>query len=85
MPKKSFTIILAACVALMPFLGFPSSWEDGFYVVAGILILLLSIDWNFLKRKKARPVRARKGKQVSGSETYVESAPKVSSEERGEL
>jgi hypothetical protein len=60
----------------MPFLGFPSSWEDTFYTIAGILIVLLAIDWKFLKRKKARAPRQRKPRQMTAADTYVESAPR---------
>jgi hypothetical protein len=75
MPKKTFIIILAACIAVMPFLGFPSLWEDSFYTGAGSLVLILSIDWNFLKKKKTRPVRSRRMQQSMESDAYVESMP----------
>jgi len=79
MPKKPFIIILAICIALMPFLGFPSSWENVFYTVAGILIVLLSVQWNFVKKKKGRPGQRRRvnAEKATGNETYVESAPKM--------
>jgi len=84
MPKKPFIFILAICIALMPFLGFPSSWENVFYTVAGILIVLLSIQWNFVKKKKGRNGQRRRvsAEKVTGNETYVESAPKAMPIER---
>lgn len=75
MPKKTFIIILAICVAIMPFLGFPSSWEDSFYAGAGLLILILTVDWNFLKKKRIRSGRSRKSRENSHTDVYVESMP----------
>lgn len=43
MNKNKIILILAVILALMPFLGFPSSWKDFFYVITGLLIIMLSL------------------------------------------
>jgi hypothetical protein len=48
MHKGTTVILLALAVALMPFLGFPSSWKIIFYVVAGFGIAIFS----FLDKKE---------------------------------
>lgn len=50
MPKNRVIIILAACVALLPVLGFPKAWESFFQVAAGLGIISVSV-WSTIDRK----------------------------------
>lgn len=85
MSKRKLVIVLAVLVALVPFLGFPGSWENFFVALAGALIALLSADLRFLKRKK-KPARRPKERQPGVTEVYVENAPtKQADDYKGEL
>lgn len=50
MPKNRIIIILGACVALLPILGFPKLWESLFQIVAGFSIIGVSV-WANIDRK----------------------------------
>lgn len=41
MRKKTLALLLSILIILMPFLGFPTTLKTVFYVVAGILLVLL--------------------------------------------
>lgn len=85
MSKRKLVIVLAIWIALMPFLGFPGSWENFFVVISGLLIVLLTVDFRFLRRKRMRPRRPKNGMR-GPSDTYVENAPMARVEEfKGEL
>jgi len=43
MITNKFIVLLGFLVFLMPFLGFPHSYENIFYITAGLLILALSL------------------------------------------
>ena len=43
MTLDALIILLGAFVALLPFLGFPNSWDDMLLLCAGILIVILGI------------------------------------------
>jgi hypothetical protein len=58
MPKNRIIIIIAACVALLPLLGFPKMWESFFQVVAGLAIILVSI-WSTIDRKLKLQAKAQ--------------------------
>ena len=64
MPKNRIIIILAVCVALLPILGFPHTWESFFQLFAGLAIVAVSV-WSTIDRKlklqaKAQMRQARK-------------------------
>ena len=64
MPKNRIIIILAVCVALLPILGFPHTWESFFQIFAGLAIVGVSV-WSTIDRKlklqaKAQMRQARK-------------------------
>ena len=40
MSKQRIIIILGVLVAAMPYLGFPTSWRKGFFLIAGIAIVI---------------------------------------------
>jgi|GEM_PF-1398358 len=55
MSKRKSILWLGVMVALMPFLGFPSSWKTFFYVLAGAFIA-----WNSYQLNKHKTIRARR-------------------------
>jgi hypothetical protein len=42
MQKTNTILILSALIVLMPFLGFPQSWDNFFFVVFGLVIFTLT-------------------------------------------
>jgi hypothetical protein len=58
MPKNRIIIILGACIALLPILGFPKAWESFFQVVAGLGIIGVSM-WASFDRKLKLQHKAR--------------------------
>jgi uncharacterized membrane protein len=43
MSKRLTLLFLGIIIILMPFLGFPSSWKNIFFVVVGLVIVLISL------------------------------------------
>ena len=43
MPKNKIIITLGFLIAVLPFLGFPHSWNNFFQIVFGLSIVLLSV------------------------------------------
>ena len=65
MPKNKIIITLGVLIALIPVFGFPHLWEAIFQVIAGILIVLLSV-WANIDRRislKAKAQRRQAHKQ----------------------
>ena len=81
MSKRSLIVTLAALIVLMPFLGFPRSAEDIFIALAGIAIIILSVDWRgFAKRNNRKGKHIKKG---GADDVYVENMPLRSSRTTG--
>jgi hypothetical protein len=58
MHKNQVIIVIAVLVALLPFLGFPRSWEGFFQVVAGLSIVGISI-WSTIDKKLSLKAKAQ--------------------------
>ena len=69
--KNRIILILGILVALMPFFGFPSIYENGFYVIAGLAIAVLS----FLVARHKRVRLSRKTSKGRVTDVYAETAP----------
>ncbi|MGH7141454.1 MAG: hypothetical protein ACREGH_02370 [Minisyncoccia bacterium] len=41
MSKESGVIVLGLIIAVMPLLGFPPSWREAFFIIAGLATALL--------------------------------------------
>jgi len=59
MSKNKIIISLGALVALLPFLGFPTSWESVLEVIVGLAIILTSI-WSTIDKKLIQKAKAQK-------------------------
>lgn len=85
MSKSRFIIAIGVIIALLPFLGFPHSWESFFQVVAGLGIVGLSV-WTRIDKKltlkaKAAKRQAKKIAEVETVEKAQEPAEEVLSKE----
>ena len=58
MSKSRIILVIAALIALLPFLGFPYAWEAVFQVLAGLTIIGVS-EWARIDRKLALKAKAR--------------------------
>lgn len=58
MPKNRIIIIIATCVALLPLLGFPKSWESFFQVFAGLAIIAVA-TWSTIDKKLKLQAKAQ--------------------------
>lgn len=58
MPKSKVIMVLGAIIALLPVLGFPRTWEMFFQVLAGLLIVLLSV-WSSIDKKLTLKAKAQ--------------------------
>lgn len=59
MPKNKIIITLGAFIALLPILGFPTSWESFFEVIVGLAIILTSV-WATIDKKLIQKAKAQK-------------------------
>jgi hypothetical protein len=62
--KKNIIPILAILVAVLPFLGFPSSFKAPVFFLLGASIAFLSFREHHHKRKTATVRRIRRAKEV---------------------
>ncbi len=68
MKKRYIFLISGFLIAIMPILGFPTSFKNIFYVVVGIILIILSYKWGDASeiRKQGEPVVEK---------TFAESKP----------
>lgn len=67
MGKDVLIMFFGSVVLLLPFLGFPNSWDTILFVLAGASTIALGI---LVRRERRRPAA-----QKEGIETYVEHEP----------
>lgn len=65
MRKEKTLFIIGLWVVILPFLGFPTNWRKGLFVVTGIAIMYLAYLF-YLE------VKARLDKDVNNSKTFVD-------------
>jgi len=68
MTLDMFIIFGGAFVAILPFLGFPNSWDRVLLLIVGICIVALG----FVVRRRVSPDASSRARS---SETYTESTP----------
>ena len=67
MTLDSLIMLAGALVAILPFLGFPNTWDSVIFVVLGVIVVLLGI----VVRRRA-PRRMRHDRDA----LFVENSPK---------
>ena len=73
MTLDAVIMLAGALVALLPFLGFPNSWDNNILFIVGIFVIALGI---IVRRRLGRS--AEPGLRKTGGTTYVESSPRQS-------
>ncbi|MEX2013463.1 MAG: hypothetical protein WD897_00920 [Parcubacteria group bacterium] len=71
MPKNKVILTLGIIIALQPFMGFPHAWEAVFQVMAGLLIVLLSV-WVSIDKRLSLRVKAQRRQLHKRREVRVE-------------
>ena len=82
-------MVLGALVALQPMFGFPHSWEAAFQILAGLLIILISI-WAIIDKRLTLKVKAerrqamkrREAEMIAEKQADTETQPTVQEEPR---
>jgi len=74
MTTDTLIMFAGACVAILPYLGFPNSWDSIFFLILGIFIIALGIV-----------VRRRVGTSDSRNSHIVERMPMREEVEQGDL
>lgn len=73
--KNRILLMLGAWIALIPFLGFPSSYKSFFIIASGLIVVLLS----FLHAREKRRIQKSLFETVPNAkiinEVYAESKP----------
>lgn len=64
MTLDALIMLVGALVALLPFLGFPHSWDTVFFFILGVVVIALGII-----------VRRRDSHQSVPKKTFVENGP----------
>jgi hypothetical protein len=77
MRKELTVMILGAWIALVPYLGFPRSWDEPMLVISGLLLVLVG----FLLRHHALE---RLKRQSRRSDSFAENTPAHDREYSGE-
>ncbi|MBM3260884.1 hypothetical protein FJY93_00525 [Candidatus Kaiserbacteria bacterium] len=70
MTLDAVIMLVGAIVAILPFLGFPSSWDSVLYFILGVIVIALGI---VVRRRSAHTTSD--AKRVSAKDTYVEAVP----------
>lgn len=75
MTLDTLIMLVGAFVAALPFLGFPNSWDDVLFFLAGVVVISLGI---VIRRQGTvqNPPPAKNGG------TFIENAPKKTDEEK---
>jgi len=69
MTLDTLIMLAGAFVAILPFLGFPNSWDTVLFFLAGVFIISLGV---VLRRRSQRPPSENLPKD---SGTFIESKP----------
>ena len=73
MTLDTLIMLAGALVAVLPFLGFPNSWDKVFFFLLGVFVVGLGI----VVRRRLGDTRSPRG----NGDTYVESTPRAGDHE----
>ncbi|MFH1473043.1 MAG: hypothetical protein ABIF06_01335 [bacterium] len=82
MPKNKILISFGVLIALLPFLGFPPSWESFFEVVVGLSIIGITV-WATIDKKLTQKAKAQKRLRLKQVEVEQVSEPVIEGEISG--
>ncbi|MFA7309362.1 MAG: hypothetical protein WC050_00465 [Candidatus Paceibacterota bacterium] len=77
MTIDSLIMLSGAFVAVLPFLGFPNSWDSVFFLVVGVFVIALGI----IVRRRGQSLIVRRPMR---DPHFVEHMPEVARDERHE-
>lgn len=50
MSKNKIELLLGLLLVIMPFTGFPPAWKTSFYILAGIVLILIAVAAHVKRR-----------------------------------
>jgi hypothetical protein len=56
MSKNTFHTAIGILIFIMPFLGFPASWKTSFYVLVGLIMIVIGLNSHLKGRQYRVPV-----------------------------
>jgi hypothetical protein len=65
MRKERTLLLIGLWVVILPFLGFPNSWREVFFVITGLAVIYLAYLFNL-------EAKARLPKSDNNSQTFVD-------------
>jgi hypothetical protein len=68
MSKHAYIFITGLLVAILPFLGFPRSWDNVFFAVSGVILMVIAV----LLRREQHRLEIGKTKTSRASQVFVE-------------
>lgn len=71
MTLDTIIMLTGGAIAVLPFFGFPASWDDVLFFFLGALVVILGIA----VRRNAHHVLMEKKQQTKPTGVFVESAP----------
>jgi len=71
MKRETIVFILGFLVVLMPQLGIPTEWKTGFFVVAGVVLMI--VGYSLRRAAYLRSIERENGERHTDS--FVESQP----------
>lgn len=72
MTLDAIIMLTGGAIAVLPFLGFPASWDDVFFSLLGVLVLVLGIA---VRRNAHHALMEKKQNAQGQSGIFVESTP----------
>lgn len=75
MSLDAVIMLCGALVAILPFLGFPIAWDDVFYVILGVIVLLLGIAVRRNVHKTQAELKRERQRHTPPT-TFTESSPR---------
>ena len=71
MTLDALIMLAGAFVAVLPFLGFPNSWDNALFFLAGIFIVSLGIIVRRLGGRPSQPTSPENGNVVVENHSHV--------------
>ena len=75
MQKINTILALGVLVILLPFLGFPQSWDNFFYVISGLVIVSMAYLLKVNRKQKVSPDESPEKSSFSNNEQQATTTP----------
>ena len=73
MSKARIFLILGTWIAVLPYLGFPSSWKNVLFTITGLILIYFS--YTMYKNSKIRENKTKNFDNFSENDNFAENTP----------